>query len=98
MGLKAWINKHILRRRKEDALKKEVAEFNRRLSEVKLEPKEDLVLEKWRLRRDLPKPGQQAVQKGYGKFFKGKGKHQTKQYRQSVKARKQPAKTMKEED
>jgi len=38
-----------------------------------------------------PKP-RKAVHQDYGRFFKGKGKHQHKWYRRSVKARKQPEK------
>ena len=38
-----------------------------------------------------PKPGSQAIAKGYGRHMKGKGsKHQLPAYRRSVKARIQP--------
>lgn len=40
--------------------------------------------------RKLPKPESQIISRGYGKHFNGKGKHQHKDYRRSVKARKQP--------
>lgn len=40
--------------------------------------------------RKFPKPGSQIISRGYGKHFKDKGKHQHKDYRRSVKARKQP--------
>lgn len=40
--------------------------------------------------RGLPKPGSQIIKRGYGKHFEGKGKHQHKQYRKSVKAKIQP--------
>ena len=53
--------------------------------------------EDWKLKerdvyvpRKTSKPGSQAISKGYGKFFKGKGKHQHKQYRRSREAKVDP--------
>lgn len=78
MGLISWL-KRLFKRPKE----------TKYYAEVKGWP-EEWRMEKRGVYAPRRKPGQQAISKGYGKFFKGKGKHQHKQYRKSVKARLQP--------
>jgi len=41
-------------------------------------------------RLEVPQKPRKAIYQDYGRFFKGKGKHQHKWYRRSVKAKKQP--------
>ena len=75
MGLKAWIKKHILRR--QSKLEEEIREYDEKwLDNLKVK------------RTRVPKPGHQATRQDIGRFMKHG--RQSKEYRRSVKAKKQP--------
>lgn len=85
MGIVTWFKSLFQHKRKKE-LPEVVTEIEEAYREV-MKPLERLeVLD----REIVPQKPQKAVHQDYGKFFKGKGRHQHKWYRRSVKAREQP--------